>query len=527
MSRSRTLKSRPGPSTRARHGCVFIGVAAVASLLLFTGESAAQSGTCTSTDVPASLVRIVREPPLPSGTGIVIVRRSNFAIVLTAKHVVQDPGKGISVFFAAAMDRSIPVPWTDANVFGFPLDGDLALFRVNAPVPAEVVPEDPFTGELAMNAPLVAWGYPAQGATAFCSYEGRFQGPSPSGLLMDRFVASGVSGGPMFFRDPDGTLRLIGIVNRGDGDARSGRAFAIDVRQAVALASSSPDSANDGKPHPWPNIVLATKYGIDTDQFAFLLVAAGDFEMGSTDKDSRWPASNGLPAGPRRITLPAFYLSQYEVTAGQYRRCQMAEKADERCMPAKLGATVDNFPVVGVTWYQAKQYAHWLDQRLRVPSRQVPRDLRRLLDAGWTIDLPSEAEWEKGARFDKTGMYPWGKDFKTQFANFNTNSVKTVGSTRCPDCAYGLADMAGNAREWTRSLKFEYPYVASKAEDDTASGKRVIRGGSAEDVRSFADVVLRAANRQDADPTAFDKFTGFRVALICRVERGCTWTPPD
>jgi len=513
-----------GLATQTWRGWGSIALLVIVSWL-FPRESAGQSANCTSTDVPASLVRIVREPPLPSGTGIVIVRRSTYAIVLTAKHVVQDSGKGISVSFAVARDRSILVPWTDANVFGFPMDVDLALFRVNAPVPAEVVPEDPFTGELAMDAPLVAWGYPAQGASGFCRYEGRFQGPSPSGLVMDRSVSSGVSGGPLFLREADGKLRLVGIVNSGDGDAKIGRAVAIDVNQAATLVKSSPDPANGSKPHVWPNILLAANFSPRDDQLlTFRLIAAGDFEMGSNDRDSRWPASGGLPAGPRHITLPAFYLSQYEVTAGQYRRC--VDKADERCTPANLGPAVDNFPVVGVTWYQAKQYAQWLDQRLRA-SPQTPRDLRRLLDAGWTIDLPSEAEWEKGARFDKTGMYPWGKDFSTRYPNFNTDTLKRVGSIECPSCAYGLADMAGNAREWTRSLKLDYPYVAAKADDENGTGKRAIRGGSAKQLKSFASQVLRAANREEAEPTAFDEFTGFRVALVCRVDRGCSWTPPE
>ena len=93
-------------------------------------------------------------------------------------------------------------------------------------------------------------------------------------------------------------------------------------------------------------------------------------------------------------------------------------------------------------------------------------------------------------------------------------------------CAYGLADMAGNVREWTRSLKLEYPYVAAKAEDPAATGRRAIRGGSYERLFVGAERV-RAANREDAEPDTFDRYTGFRVALICRKDRGCTWQEPD
>jgi hypothetical protein len=43
----------------------------------------------------------------------------------------------------------------------------------------------------------------------------------------------------------------------------------------------------------------------------------------------------------------------------------------------------------------------------------------------------------------------------------------------------------------------------------------------------FASQVIRAANRQDAAAGTFDEYTGFRVALICREDRGCGWKPPD
>jgi formylglycine-generating enzyme required for sulfatase activity len=101
-----------------------------------------------------------------------------------------------------------------------------------------------------------------------------------------------------------------------------------------------------------------------------------------------------------------------------------------------------------------------------------------------------------------------------------------VGERTCTDCAYGLLDMAGNAREWTRSLKLPYPYVAASAEDANASGARAVRGGSAKRDGVLSAQVVRASNRQELEPREFDKFTGFRLALICRPER-CSWRPPE
>jgi hypothetical protein len=54
-----------------------------------------------------------------------------------------------------------------------------------------------------------------------------------------------------------------------------------------------------------------------------------------------------------------------------------------------------------------------------------------------------------------------------------------------------------------------------------------VRGGSAKRDGVLSAQVVRASNRQELPPREFDKFTGFRLALICRPERGCSWRPPE
>lgn len=501
--------------------------ASLVGLVPFTTASA-QTVTCAAKDFRPSLVRIERQPPRPPGTGIVIVRRDNFAVVLTAKHVIEDVAD-FSIYFQAAPDRRVPVTWNDATMFGFPPGVDLAVFRVSAPIPEGVTAEDPFTNEVEIGATVISWGYPASRRDAtLCSHEAKLVATAGGELISDGFVEAGISGGPMFFHDADdGGFKLVGVVVGGDGDLGSGTTRAIDIRQAVSIVATSPDPANGNRPHVWPNIQLPPLIVADTLLRSFARVDAGPFTMGSNQADDeKWPDDAGGRSGQIRLALRVFYLGRFEVTVAQYRECVAAGVCTHG--GAALSPAGPNDPVVGVTWHEARTYARWLQTHLR-RRPETPLVLRRLLDAGWEIDLPSEEEWEKAARRGGRDRYPWGNSVNPRFANYNTGKLRAVDASKCDGCAYGLLDMAGNAREWTRSLKRPYPYDAVQAEDPTAPGNRAIRGGSAMKMQTavFAGQIVRAANRQEAAPGAVDEFTGFRVALICRADRGCTWREPD
>jgi formylglycine-generating enzyme required for sulfatase activity len=504
-------------------------LAAVFTVLAHIETTASgQTVTCAPKEFRPSLVRIERQAPAAPGTGVVIVRRDNYAIVLTAKHVVEGV-TNFAIYFQAAPDRRVPVTWDDQTMFGFPMGVDLAVFRVTAPIPEAVTADDPFTGDVPDGAALVSWGYPASRRDGtLCSHEAKLVARDAGQLIADGYVEAGISGGPMLFHDPaDGAYKLVGIVVAGDGDVKSGTTRAIDIRQAVTIVATSPDPRNGGKPHVWPNIPPPDEIVVDTLLRSFTKVEAGPFVMGSNDvNDEKWPNGDGGRPGPKSVTLPIFYMGKFEVTVAQYRECVAAGA----CMHSgrSLSPTEGNYPVVGVTWHEARTYAGWLQRHL-MARPETPRILRRLLEAGWQIDLPSEEEWEKAARRRGTDTYPWGNGSNPRAANYNTGKLRPVDAAQCADCAYRIVDMAGNAREWTRSLKLPYPYVASKAEDPTAGGNRAIRGGSAARMGTavFASQVIRAANRQDAAAGTFDEYTGFRVALICREDRGCGWKPPD
>ena len=167
-------------------------------------------------------------------------------------------------------------------------------------------------------------------------------------------------------------------------------------------------------------------------------------------------------------------------------------------------------PVVGVCWYEAMAYCAWLTERINESPNQ------RII-----VRLPSEAEWEKAARWDgkRARRFPWGDDWDP----FQCNSLEGRVLTTTPVGIYpdgvspcGALDMVGNVWGWTCSLwgsdierpAFEYPYDPEDGREDEESGDlRVLRGGSWHDDRDFA----RCAFRFRVDPHFSGSDLGFRL----------------
>lgn len=255
-------------------------------------------------------------------------------------------------------------------------------------------------------------------------------------------------------------------------------------------------------------LLIATSVHAD-DAGEFVEIPGGRFTMGADRMrdpmafdNERW----SLAQGEGTVDVQSFFIARHEVTVGEYQKFAQAGKwsVDRRA----LSAPADH-PVTFVSWTDAIAYCRWLEGTLKTATSTPPRIAQALRD-GWRVTLPTEAEWEKAARGSDRRRFPWGDEPRRDRANFGSGGTVPVGRFACPECAYGLSDMAGNVWEWTRSPMQPYPY--DPTDDRTnleADALWVIRGGG------FADTpqLIRTTTRGAAEPGARRAFIGFRVVI--------------
>ncbi|WP_051945257.1 SUMF1/EgtB/PvdO family nonheme iron enzyme [Verrucomicrobium sp. BvORR106] len=179
--------------------------------------------------------------------------------------------------------------------------------------------------------------------------------------------------------------------------------------------------------------------------------------------------------------LPAFWMDTHEVTIGQYamfldalekdsaaakaydhpdqpkaKKNHRPERWEAYLAAARTGGFFNNqpmdlnCPIVNVDWWDAFAFAKWRGHR-----------------------LPSEEEWERGARGTDGRAFPWGTENRPASANLGTDydpkgkggdvdgynywaPVNKIVEDLSPE---GIAGMAGNVEEWTStwSTHPDYP----------------------------------------------------------------------
>ncbi len=214
--------------------------------------------------------------------------------------------------------------------------------------------------------------------------------------------------------------------------------------------------------------------------------------------DSQWFADELANNGT--YSSSKFDIDKYEVTSEQYQQC-VAQGACQR--PSMNGnnprhgyyadSRYDTYPVVYVTWTQARTYCQWAGGR-----------------------LPTGLEWEKAARGPSGNRWPWSNTKPTTETNFrhagdasadekdtalNGGNAWPVTSLVQDISYYGVAGMAGNVMEWVDGM-----YDLTRHE---------IRGGS----WNTGIWTTRAANRTPEWPDSASGQTGqmayFDVGFRC------------
>ena len=187
----------------------------------------------------------------------------------------------------------------------------------------------------------------------------------------------------------------------------------------------------------------------------------------------------------------------------------------------------DEYPVVGVTWPQAKAFCHW---RTQLWNAEVASDEALIED----FRLPTEFEWEYASRGGRDiAPYGWGgyyvrnskgcllANFKPGRGNYAEDGglhTVAVGSYFPND--YGLYDMSGNVSEWTETAYTPNSYTQihdlnpdlkydAKEDDPELFKLKVVRGGSWKDVYYFLQTGTRDREFQDSAKS----YVGFRCAM--------------
>lgn len=264
-----------------------------------------------------------------------------------------------------------------------------------------------------------------------------------------------------------------------------------------------------------------------------LLVDGGTFSMGSPDSagfESEYPQ--------HQVKVDAFWLDEYEVTVGRFRRFldtfERAGSSPGRGAHPKLPGsgwrdewlaalpeTPEEFdfaiaecggtwtatpetnearPISCITWFEAFAFCAAEGKR-----------------------LPTEAEWEYAASGgDEQRVYPWGNEapsieravFGCAFDGDSTCTdadLPLAGSLVAGAGRFGQLDLAGSLWEWT--LDAYAPYTEEPCDNcavlGTANEPRVFRGG---DYKFDDPASLRASTRYAFLPAFPDPTRGFRCA---------------
>lgn len=230
-----------------------------------------------------------------------------------------------------------------------------------------------------------------------------------------------------------------------------------------------------------------------------LRIPGGRFRMGDDDFDDAKPVHD--------VELSPFWLAETPVTNRQYLAFVEATGCQEPAYIRYEGFSHPDQPVVGVSWFDAREYCVWLSDC-----------------SGLAIDLPTEAQWEFAARGPEGRTYPWGNEAPGKSrACYAEKKPAPVGSYPAGKGPFGTLDQAGNVWEWCFDAYDSEAYgrraeavvrdpcvrglaVGAEQEPDDEV-VRVLRGGSwrnrAGDLRAAFRIGLRARRRPGS--------IGFRV----------------
>ena len=309
----------------------------------------------------------------------------------------------------------------------------------------------------------------------------------------------------------------------------------IPLARLSGITSSQLDAAT------WQFIVNIGNFALSTlpPPSGMVLIPGGSFTMGNTVGDAdTWV----IGARPVAANVSAFYMDAMPVTWSQWLVVYSFATNGGYIFANGGDGKGPQHPVQMVNWFDAVKWCNARSEQAgRLPVYYADVGFTVVYRTGnippyanWTANgyrLPTEAEWEKGARGGLSGLrFPWGNTICSTNANYisragvyaydlgppGTNLVglldgypytSPVGSF--PPNAFGLYDMAGNVYEWCWCW-YAPSYLGGTDPRGPATGtNRVLRGGGWGDYADYC----RIAYRRDWDPGSGFSGSGFRCVL--------------
>ncbi|MEN3301997.1 ergothioneine biosynthesis protein EgtB [Pseudonocardia sp.] len=257
-----------------------------------------------------------------------------------------------------------------------------------------------------------------------------------------------------------------------------------------------------------------------------VLVPAGAFTQGTSGEP--WALDNERPA--HTVELPAYWIDVHPVTNGEYAEFVAAGGYEDARWWSEAGWAHrrEEGLVAPRFWARDGGTGEWWRRRFGVVER-VPADEpvvhvcfhEAAAYARWSGKrLPTEAEWEKAARFDpasgRSRRYPWGDEEPTpRHANLGQRHLRPAAVGAYPEGAspLGVEQLIGDVWEWCDSGWHPYPgFEAFPYEEYSAvffgGDYKVLRGGSF----GTDESAIRTTFRNWDHPIRRQIFAGFRCA---------------
>ena len=363
--------------------------------------------------------------------------------------------------------------------------------------------------------------------------------------------------------------------------------FLLELAQNLTTQDSKRNSRKDKEIR---NLFSKMKY-MEGDTFTMGITTSSQIRMTTSDST--------LFAGgiPRRTAIEPYYISATEVTNADWREFYQAKVLElgesigksnffpdtaswVKEFPYRYNGPMsrhyfshpkfNDYPVVGITWDQAKAYCTWKSKKLKILLAKSG------INSAPEFRLPTEAEWEyaamkKAKDKKKRGESPYGwleKDqirLISELANIgqirdiNNIMLKQYGEDGClytckvasyPPNENKLYDMAGNVSEWTNDqgsimayrkkedtikiltksseIESEIEHVKNNADIEDPEFKRLIIESLAHNMKVFSSndikickggswakgmIYTQPGSRQGIDKDKASSTIGFRLVM--------------